>query len=550
LLAVSLETLPSELTRASSMSGPFFAHSGVQQDHSDWQLLADHLAKVASLAEGFMRDAVPASSQYVAMAAASGWLHDLGKYRPQFQNMIRGLPTARTETWHKQAGAARSVDAKNPVLAFAIAGHHGGLPAMTRLKEMANGPSGRSVAEDVWPTAVSECPALKNLDLQAASEPDRLSGELMTRAVFSCLVDADWTDTANHARQIYGLPPEQPAPALQAEEWLQRVLKFIAQKADACREAFVAEARADVLRCALQRADDPPGFMSLTVPTGGGKTLSGLAFALRHAARHGLRRIIYVAPYLSILEQNAGVIRAALGFDRNCPEVFEHHSLSEPFESEATASDSSVDASKSNSTDRASDSDNETRPFSASRRAENWDAPIVITTSVQFFESLFANRPGSCRKLHNIARSVILLDECQTLPPGLVAPTCGMLGQLVERLGCSVVLCTATQPALQHPAMPERLKQVVEIAPPDLKLFERLRRVEVSWPHQNDASLSWPEVAQRMASERASLCIVNTRRAARELAPRGLHPRRDALLLHLCRRREPRQHQVCGKDRF
>ena len=186
---------------------------------------------------------------------------------------------------------------------------------------------------------------------------------------------------------------------------------------------------------------------------------------------------------------------------------FEHHSLAEPI-------DSRVDDSKEAA---PSDVENETRLMSATRRAENWDAPIVITTSVQFFESLFANKPGQCRKLHNIARSVILLDECQTLPPGLVAPTCGMLGQLVQRMGCSVVLCTATQPAFQHPAMPERLERVREIASSELALFERLRRVLVDWPKPDDPPLSWSEVAARMFRERAALCIVNTRRAAREL---------------------------------
>src|SRR5262249_44664783 len=153
---------------------------------------------------------------------------------------------------------------------------------------------------------------------------------------------------------------------------------------------------------------------------------SGLAFALKHAAAHGLRRVIYVAPYLTILDQNARVLREALGVGSDDLAFFENHSLAEPPGDEHM---------------------NETARAAAARRAENWDAPVVLTTNVQFFESLFSNKPGRCRKLHNIARSVVLLDECQTLPPELVAPTCSMLGQLASQFGCTIVLSTATQPA-------------------------------------------------------------------------------------------------------
>jgi CRISPR-associated endonuclease/helicase Cas3 len=254
--------------------------------------------------------------------------------------------------------------------------------------------------------------------------------------------------------------------------------------------------RDDVLAACLEAAERRPGLFSLTVPTGGGKTLSGLAFALKHAATHGLRRVIYVAPYLSILDQNARVVREALGVGRDDPAVFEHHSLAEP----------------------PGDEDmNETTRAAAARRAENWDAPVVLTTSVQFFESLFSNRPGRCRKLHNVARSVVLLDECQTLPPEQVAPTCSMLGLLASQLGCTAVLCTATQPAFDHADMPERLQGVTEIAPPGLDLFARLRRVRVAWPRRDEPPLEWPEVAARMRDGSAALCVVNTRRAAREV---------------------------------
>jgi CRISPR-associated endonuclease/helicase Cas3 len=488
------------------MNGPFFAHSGEKPDQSDWQLLARHLCRVAELAQSFMSTAVPGDQRLIALAGAVGWLHDLGKYRIEFQQMLRAVLVQRTKTWHKQAGAARAFDVKNAPAAFAIAGHHGGLPDASKLKEAVDGESGRQVANAIWAAATTDCPTLNEVCLSPLADSDTFTNEFITRLVFSCLVDADWTDTADHARTVKGRAVDVPAPPLDAEQWLHRVVRAIARKAAGCREPFVAAARADVLASVLAKADEQPGFFSLTVPTGGGKTLSALAFGLKHAARYGLRRIIYVAPYLSILDQNANVIREAIGVDRAAPEVFEHHSLAEP-----------VDVHREDNERATTDDENETRLNSATRRAENWDAPLVITTSVQFFESLFANRPGQCRKLHNIARSVIVLDECQTLPPGLVAPTCGMLGQLVNRLGCSVVLCTATQPAFQHPAMPERLHEVREIASSELALFERLRRVSVDWPKPDDLPLSWADVAARMVRERAALCIVNTRRAAREL---------------------------------
>ncbi|NNM85703.1 MAG: DEAD/DEAH box helicase [Phycisphaerales bacterium] len=237
----------------------------------------------------------------------------------------------------------------------------------------------------------------------------------------------------------------------------------------------------------------------MSVPTGGGKTLSSLAFALQHAAAHGLRRIIYVAPYLSIIEQNAAVFRVALGDTAN-DLILEHHSMAEP---------------GNDGIAHADDAESE----AAQRLAENWDAPVVLTTSVQFYESLFSNQPSRCRKLHNIARSVVILDECQTLPPGYTSATCGMLEQAGQYLGCSIVLCTATQPPWrQDPVrLPTGISSMREIAPDPVELFRQLRRVEVTWPTQGAAALDWSEVAKIMLRHPEILCIVNTRRAALEI---------------------------------
>ncbi len=271
------------------------------------------------------------------------------------------------------------------------------------------------------------------------------------------------------------------------------------RRARACSEDQIKQIRRTILDACRSAAERQPGLFSLNVPTSCGKTLAGLAFALKHDATHGLRRVIYIAPSMSIREQNASVFRDALGVAANAPDVFEHDSLAEP------PGDSATDE-----TARA-----------AARRAETWDAPVVVTTNVQFFESLFGNKPGQCRKLHNNARSVILLDECQTLPPGLVAPTCGMLKQPASDLGCTIVLCAAAQPAFNRDSLrPDERLDAAKIIPPEMDLFKDWKRVHVSCPKPTDAPLSWSVVVDQMLdgdSRRQTLCLVNIQKAARAL---------------------------------
>jgi CRISPR-associated endonuclease/helicase Cas3 len=493
----------------------FFAHSGQFADFSDWQPLKDHLRQVAKLAESSAWVACPHKPELAELAYAAGLLHDLGKYRPEFQEYLKGLRIKGDPlTWHKQAGAAKSAEVNNLPLAFVISGHHGGLSDKTEMQCAVKGPHGKAVADTVWPKAELDCPDLKALLIPSVpikrDAADCLRADLLTRFLFSCLVDADWTDTGAYQRGVKNLPKEPIPPPLDPEERFKRVAKYIAERAERPLEPTVKKARADVLDACLAKANQPPGLFSLTVPTGGGKTLASLAFALQHARKHGLRRVIYVAPYMTILEQNADIIRAALGVSAHDPFVFEHYSLAEP------PGDPNPKNEKEEDTEESSLS-------SAARRAENWDAPVIITTNVQFFESLFSNKPGRCRKLHNMARSVIILDECQTLPPGLAAPTCGMLKQLTTDFGSTVLLCTATQPAFDHESLnfDERLS-ATEIIPEEMRqtneddLFNRLKRVTVCWPKQDEV-LDWPEVAKRMANEQAALCVVNTKKAAKAL---------------------------------
>jgi CRISPR-associated endonuclease/helicase Cas3 len=478
----------------------YYAHSvpGEKTPSDRWQLLREHLAGVAKRAKELAdKLGVPGLP---AAAETAGWLHDLGKYRPEFQLYIRGLPAMGSKQ-HKEAGAAWAARIGNNPLTFAILGHHGGMPDPDEAKKAVKGDDGIGVVKEVEVIAVCECAELRSLDISKQNETTTGS-ELFTRLLLSCLVDADWTDTGEHERQVKGWPEFPAPPALKPNERLDRLLGFIGERAAVTRQKNLnlADIRQRILDTCLTSAEMPTGLFSLTVPTGGGKTLSSLAFALKHAATHGLRRVIYVAPYISILDQNAEVIRQALGVTSDDLAVFEHQSLAEP---------------------QGPSLPDEKQSSAAARRSENWDSPIVITTNVQFFESVFSNKPGRCRKLHNIAGSVIVLDECQTLPPDLVKPTCQMLKQITNSLGCTVVLCTATQPAFDHETLKDHRLSATEIIDErQLKLFERLKRVTLSWPTDVNGSkerLPWPEVAKRMKENHSALCIVNTKKAALDL---------------------------------
>ncbi|MCL4743539.1 MAG: CRISPR-associated helicase Cas3' [Phycisphaerales bacterium] len=456
------------------------------------QPLADHLRGVAALAERFAAEARPGDAAFAESARVASLLHDLGKYRPEFQQLLAGRPRGEA-TRHKQAGAARASALKRTDAAFAIGGHHGGMPDKERLRELIEQPGDRDIADKVWPIAVADCPEIASIQASAPPVEDALGFDIRTRLLFSCLVDADWLNSASAVDP--GAERDPVRFADHAERWLAGLLSFVRTRAASCEDADVRACRGEVLDACLGRATDPPGMFSLTVPTGGGKTLSAMAFALKHAIAHGLRRIIYVAPYLSIIEQNAGAIRAAIGeADAASGAVLEHHSLSE------------------------SGDEHETDSFSSARDrlSENWDAPVVITTSVQFFESLFANSPRRCRKVHNIARSVVILDECQSLPRDLVAPTVEMLRAVQPYFCATLVLCTATQPAWEKSdALPCGLESVREIAPDPAALANRLRRVRVAWPPRGAPAWTWEETAERMTADgESALCIVNTKAAA------------------------------------
>lgn len=476
----------------------FYAHSTSLQDKSDWQPLAEHLLSVGRLAK------LHASVFHAqTMAEAIGLLHDLGKYTTDFQRRICGEAVRVDHATHGAILALKKYGQIGHLLAYAIAGHHAGLAngndagERTSLKDRLLG-RGLPPLLSEWEHEI-ELPAnLRGLPFKQGSAGGAMfQASFLVRMLFSCLVDADYLDTEAFYDKVAlaGEPNDRGIlRALQAPS-----LTALRDRLDAHLSAFSADSdvnrvRAGILSHVRGEAERDPGLFSLTVPTGGGKTLASLAFALDHAIRHGLRRIIFVIPFTSIVEQNAAVFRRALG-ELGDVAVLEHHSAFTPPHL------SRDDAERYQSQEKLK------------LAMENWDAPIVVTTAVQFFESLFAARPSQCRKLHNIAGSVVILDEAQTLPLKLLRPAVAAIDELARNYRCSMVLCTATQPALQAPDFVGGLESnsVRELAPEPAELFRKLERVRV----RHVGELDDESLAACVRANEQVLCIVNNRRHAR-----------------------------------
>ncbi len=476
------------------MSQVHYAHSPRPTDPDKKHRLAEHLIDTGERAAAFLESVGCAD-----YGRAAGLLHDLGKYTREFQSRLDGQGS-RVD--HSTAGAKIACDRYphpiGKILAYCVAGHHAGL---------ANGASGMRVSslidrlrrdipqpDPVWKREI----ALPDLAPPPLTTRNRdtagFCAAFLIRMVFSALVDADYLDTeAWFAEPGEKSPRLAPHPSLaELQERLDRHLRDLSANAP---PGEVNTLRQEVLAHAREKALEAPGQFTMTVPTGGGKTLASLAFALRHAVRHGLDRVIYVIPFTSIVEQTASVFREALGEDSGAGFVLEHHSAFT--ETEETR-------------------DRERQAMGKLRLAmENWDVPIVVTTAVQFFESLFANRPARCRKLHNIANSVVILDEAQTLPLRLLMPCVTALDELSRNWRASILLCTATQPALsESDGFPRGFDGLREIAPDPGRLYTSLRRTRLQ---QHAEPIDDTRLAGHLRESPQVLCIVNTRRHAREL---------------------------------
>ena len=494
----------------------YYAHSAQDKlgnllPYEHWQTLQNHASNVGNLAAAFAQNFGADE-----IARYTGQLHDLGKYSLPFQKRLKGEAKSVD---HATAGAKIAVErwgnAIGKLMAFCIAGHHAGLANGCRegdnrstLKQRLALQFGEGIPalDNLWQQEIKLPETLSPPPLKADAHHPFFSYAFFTRMLYSCLVDADYLDTEAFYSNLENKAAERGGyPDLNAlqhnfnqfiNKFRRRIAQAPAQTEAEKRNAALNRLRTEILDHAVEQAAQPQGLFTLTVPTGGGKTFTSMAFALEHAKRHGMRRVIYVIPFTSIIEQNAAEFRKAFG-KLGEQAVLEHHS---------TFDDGKLQ--------------NEATKDKLRLASENWDAPIVVTTAVQFFESLFADRSSRCRKLHNIAGSVIILDEAQMLPLNLLLPIMQAIKELAQNYRCSVVMCTATQPAVQaENGFYRGFENVREIAPKPTALFDKLRRTTV----QHIGTQTDADLLAKLTEHSQMLVIVNNRRHARSLYDQAKH---------------------------
>lgn len=487
------------------------AHPGKGPDEPGvrWQTLEEHLRQTAQLSKDFASAFGADEWGYIA-----GLLHDLGKAADEFQAYLRrenGLDDSEYDGCgvgrvnHSSAGASLAEelfsDDHRPfgrILAYLIAGHHAGLPdyhacdggmgaLQKRLEE------GKANLERIRTKIKTLAPLQRYLDKKKKNFhslnklPDFVKKEnfhFWVRMLFSCLVDADFLNTETSMNPVQAQQRvrnsgqsqqcNSDSPLMKLKDVLDQHMTELSTN-----DTIVNQARHEILQACRAAAKDKPGLFSLTVPTGGGKTLAAMSFALDHAILHDKNRVIYVIPYTSIIEQTAETLACIFGPEN----VVEHHSNLDP----------------------------EKETLRTRLASENWDAPIIVTTNVQFFESLFAARSSRCRKLHNLVNSVVILDEAQMVPPKLLSPCVSAINELTQNYGITLVLSTATQPALPN------LTQPTEIIPESLNLYEQLQRTDIRFPKEMKERSDWESISVCLQEHDQVLCVVNTRRDCYDL---------------------------------
>lgn len=439
------------------------------------QSVKEHLQGTAELAEKFAAKFRKADWGYCC-----GMLHDIGKYSAEFQKKIKENLDIRVD--HSTAGAkvCENLDGCYWLLTYCIAGHHAGLPDLGRegLPSSLLGRLKKRLCDYSAYEKEIEIPQITTPPIAMNPEQDpNFALSVFIRMLYSCLVDADFLDT----EQFMNNGTVQRDSGESMDVLLEKLQNYTAKWLINRNDTTIDGRRSEILRNCLEMGKSSKGLFQLTVPTGGGKTVASLAFALQHAVENHMDRVIYVIPYTSIIEQNAQVFREILSSEN----VLENHS--------------NVDY----------ESSEEFKPMQLA--AENWDKPVVVTTNVQFFESLYANKSSKCRKLHNIVNSVIIFDEAQMLPPNYLKPCMAMIEELLQQYGTSIVLCTATQPALQQ-FLPEKYV-ARELCPRREEQFRFFERVT----YQNIDTVTEEEMAEKLQQEWHALCIVNTRKRAQRL---------------------------------
>ncbi|MDO5136215.1 MAG: CRISPR-associated helicase Cas3' [Eubacteriales bacterium] len=451
----------------------YLAH--ISEDGTREQTVKEHLEGTALLARKFADD-----FGYGDWGYFCGLLHDIGKYSDRFQMRIRG---GAASVDHATAGAqlcfrlAKERGGFYLAPAYCIAGHHAGLPDTGTSGD--TGDRGtfcgrmKKRTEDfgAYQEEIVVPPISPPVFQKGKSKDPTWDMSFLIRMLYSCLVDADYLDTEDFMEKgAVGRTGGEEIPRL-LEKFHSHVRKWLTN----VDTGTINGRRTEILRACMAKGEKEKGLFRLTVPTGGGKTISSLGFALSHAVKHGMKRVIYVIPYTSIIEQNAKVFGRILGEEN----ILEHHC--------------------------GMDHEGHEEFRAKQLAAENWDLPVVVTTNVQFFESLYSSRSSKCRKLHNIANSVIIFDEAQMLPTEYLLPCVAAMETLIRGYGCSVLLCTATQPALQ--GFFSSGLQYTELCPRMEEQFQFFKRVSF----KNLGKITGEELLERLKTEEQALCILNTR---------------------------------------
>lgn len=458
------------------------------------QTIKEHLMGTAVKAERFA-----AAFDCGDIGYLCGLMHDIGKYSDEFQRRILDPEHVR-KVDHSTAGARelRELSPDYIPLAMTVAGHHSGL--------MDGGSRKVCEAHDgtFWGRLKNRIPEYRDWKEEIVPGEVRLPGfcleggrpgftmSFFIRMIYSCLVDADYLDTEEFMNR--GMQERESGASV--PELLGRFEEYIAgwlnqsEFNSAEQEALCQRRNRILLNCMEKGTTLDRGLYTLTVPTGGGKTTASLGFALRQMQKHQMDRVIYVIPYTSVIDQNAAVFSKILGVEN----VLEHHSgvLYEMTEDQAQ---------------------NEIN-YRKALATENWDRPVVVTTAVQFFESLFASKSSGCRKLHNIANSVIIFDEAQTLPVFYLEPCVAAMAELVAHYKSTVVLCTATQPALEEifgKYLPDT--HIAEICEDVEELYVQFRRTRI----RDIGAITMDGLCEKLAEKEQFLCVVNQRKIAQEL---------------------------------
>lgn len=478
----------------------YLAHKN--QENAREQLLLDHLRGVSERAGEFA-----AAFGEETVGRMTGLYHDIGKYSAEFQKYLQQGGGKRVD--HSTAGAvelmARKCSMSIP-MAFCVAGHHSGLmdggnkrvdteESKTFWGRIKRGQGKHIPKYQAYQSELEDLFEMGKSSLLAILGKNPFAGQFYTRMLFSCLVDADFLDTETFMQEGKADRGNFDNIEILKEKLDRYVEKHLLNKRGKRYGEPINQRRRKILSECIRAGEleDETSLWSLTVPTGGGKTVASLAFALHHAVRTGKKRVIYVIPYTSIIEQNAKVFRDIFG-DEN---VIEHHCNAEYQHSDVDGDEETYDAQ-----------------MKSLLATENWDAPLIVTTNVQFFESLFANRSSKCRKLHNIAESVVIFDEAQMLPIDYLRPCVAAIYELTERYRVTALLCTATQPSLDKIFQQEYHREVTEVCQNVIENYNFFRRAKIQ---MLDRKVSLKEMTEHLREAKQILCIVNTKKSARLL---------------------------------